>query len=113
MSVGFAVATVIAHHCGLDHAGAVIRRPIRQRREHAVAGVKAEGRHRRRGLAGRFCAAHVLGNGGANECAQLIVVHSLMSTVSMIPTTAASTGAPLRPSASPAARPSITTSTLS
>src|SRR5215210_2294671 len=35
------------------------------------------------------------------------------STRSMMPTIAASTGAPLRPSASPAARPSRTTSTFS
>src|SRR3990167_2607115 len=42
VSVRLAVATVIAHDGRLDDAGTVIRRAIRQRGEHAVAGVQAQ-----------------------------------------------------------------------
>ena len=44
---------------------------------------------------------------------ELLLGHSSTSTESTMPIMAASTGAPFRPSASPAARPSITTSTFS
>ena len=47
------------------------------------------------------------------DCAQLVVGHGITSTVSMIPTIAASTGAPFFWSTSPAARPSSTISTFS
>jgi hypothetical protein len=49
----------------------------------------------------------------AYQRSQFLVCHAVTSTLSMIPTIAASTGAAFLPSASPAARPSITTRTLS
>ncbi len=49
----------------------------------------------------------------AHQRPHFLICHSVTSTLSMIPMIAASTGAAFLPSASPAARPSITTSTLS
>ena len=49
----------------------------------------------------------------ARSCGHPLTRSGSTSTLSTIPITAASTGAALRPSASPAARPSITISTFS
>ena len=70
------------------------------------------GRRRRRPRLGRR-ALPVARDGVAYQRAQFLFGHSCTSTLSTMPMMAASTGAPLRPSASPAARPSSTISTRS
>jgi hypothetical protein len=114
MSVRLAVATVIAHDGGLDQA-----RPIAVaadgQHEHGVTRVLAreswdlDTAHVRRG----DILSRVSRNDIPDERAQLGLRHSCTSTWSTIPMIAASTGAPFRPRASPAARPSMTMSTRS
>src|SRR5688572_5170833 len=105
VAVRLAIAAVIAHHCGFDKAGS-IGVGARRHREHAVARMEVEERRSRpRGLGHR---SRMAGDCLTHEGSQLLFSHPTTSTVSMIPTTAASTGASFLPSASPAARPSIT-----
>src|SRR5690242_8883792 len=110
MPVSLAVAAVVAGNAGLDEA-----RPVRRRQ---VVGVVArmcgERDERRRVGCGRVRRARVDARDGLPyERAQSVFVHALTSTASTMPMIAASTAAALRPSASPAALPSMTTSTFS
>src|SRR4030095_13889688 len=120
MSHRLAVAAVIAHDRRLDDAGAFgvgagrdgereVRGVIRQVQQ--VRGVQWV---RKGGLVwGCDRGALHPGNRLTHHRAEFVVGHSWISMLSMMPTMAASTGAPLRPSASPAARPSSTISTFS
>src|SRR5215510_10195782 len=110
MSHRLTVAAVIAHHRRLDDAGAFgvgaggnLERKVRRVRK--VQPVRLV----------RGCDRAALDPGYrlTHHHAELVVGHSWISTLSMMPTIAASTGAALRPSASPAARPSSTISTFS
>ena len=122
VAVGLAVAAVIAHHRGLDDAGAVGVGAGRHG-EHPVAW---RGGERPPGPARERCARSrrldtVPGDRAHGRAAPVVKLlpsplracEAGTSTVSMMPTTAASTGASLRPSASPAARPSMTIRTFS
>src|SRR4051794_1881599 len=109
MTVRFAIAAVIAHHRRLDQTGAVGVHAVRQEQQ-PVAGMQPRRRLGTNGLTARDDAAR---DDLANDRPQLLFGHSCMSTASTMPITAASTGAPFRPSALPAARPSITTITRS
>ena len=73
----------------------------------------AMARRRRLGRSRAVRRRAVPGDRVTHERPQFLLGHSTASTWSTMPMIAASTGAPLRPSASPAARPSITTSTFS
>lgn len=111
MSPRLAVAAVIAHDCGLDQAATF------------DTGVRLEAKHQvtRMVPVRRFVSVRWLVCGGfvvtrdhrSNEAPQFLLVHGVTSTVSMIPTIAASTGASVRPRICPAARPSMTISTRS
>src|SRR5579872_73462 len=115
MAVRLAVPAVIAGDARLDEARAIRRR---QRVLVVAGGQMDQARRVRHGELGgpRLDAAdHV-----ADERAERLFVqrvrlgtHACTSTASTMPTIAASTAAPLRPSASPAALPSNTTSTFS
>src|ERR1041385_2799919 len=113
MAVRLTVPAMIAPDARLDEARSVRRR----QRVLVVARVRGEmdqvRRIRRRLLTGARLDPpdHV-----ADERAQGVFVHrahAWISTKSMMPTIAASTAAPLRRSASPAALPSNTTRTFS
>ena len=109
------IAAVIAHDGGLDDARAfdvgtgrgrrtsrgrcAVVRPARRARSGA-SGRAPRGRGRRAHSGDRAIASRT---SARSSCS---VIPST-STLSMMPMTAASTGAPLRPSASPAARPSM------
>src|SRR5687768_18378350 len=115
MSVGRAVAAVVAHDGRLDQAGAVAVGTNGQH-EHAMTRVLV--REPDRAGAGirsgsRSLPHRMSHNSVTDERAQFGLGHSLTSTRSTMPTIAASTGAPFRPSASPAARPSMTIRTFS
>ena len=116
VAVRLAVAAVVARHGGLDDA-----RPVR-------VGAGGNGKQRVAGVLtiDGECAAGAAAAGASprdrprgarsrHARARAAPVRSCRSTstLSTMPMIAASTGAPLRPSASPAARPSITTSTFS
>src|SRR5712691_10763892 len=124
MSHRLAVAAVIAHHGGFDDAGAFLV-GAGLHREYRVARVSV----RRVQPAFALCVSAVrrsFSGGGkdppyrggcphtadrlTHELPQFLLGHSCTSTLSMMPMTAASTGAAFRPRASPAARPSMTTS---
>ena len=95
-----------AHDRGLDEASTFALRVCRQR-EHDMAGVEMWSRgFRLDRLSSRDRALAC--NHASHEPAELLLVHATRSTVSMMPTTAASTGASVRPNTWPAARPSIT-----
>ena len=110
MAVGLTVAAVIAHHGRLDEAGS-IGVGARGQREHAVARVEVK--ERGGGWSGSRHLAAVSSDSVSYKIPQFLLRHGTRSTVSMMPITAASTGASLRPSASPAARPSMTIRTFS
>src|SRR5690349_21126038 len=101
MAVGFAVAAVITRDGRLDDARAVGVVAGRQH-EHRMAGVMLM---RNVGQPGGLLLPESASNNLSDERTQFRLVHSCTSTESMMPTIAASTGAPLRPRASPAARP--------
>jgi hypothetical protein len=110
VSPGLAVPAVVAHDRGLDQTMAFGPR-VRIEAEHQMARVVPVGTLRPGGLAHRVFS--VTGDDRPDEAAELLLVHDVTSTVSMMPTTAASTGASVRPRICPAARPSMTISTFS
>src|SRR2546423_13267610 len=109
MSHRLAVAAVIAHHGGFDDAGAFLVGAGLQR-EYRVARVPV--RRVQKAPPCRGGCPHTADR-LTHELPQFLLGHSCTSTLSMMPMTAASTGAAFRPRASPAARPSMTTSTFS
>src|SRR5262245_5837685 len=111
MAHRLAVAAVIAHDGGFDDAGTRFLCAGRHV-ECPVTWMPEEGRGFEGSQIRGLRTVHT-GNRLPDELPQFLFGHSCTSTASTIPTMAASTGAPLRPSASPAARPSMTTSTFS
>jgi hypothetical protein len=103
---------VVAADGRLDQAGTIAIAAARQWKE-CMARVVAEKRRNGRGVVSRALAADSAPHRFPNDLPQLVFPHDCTSTLSMIPTIAASTGAAFRPSVSPAARPSTTTSTFS
>src|ERR687897_3536179 len=122
MTVRLAEPAVIAAHSRLDDAHAVIDLATREDLEDDVAGVmaglKAGTTDDRRtvvvlGFSRALWPAQMPFYGFTNECTDVLFVHTGRSTVSTMPTIAASTGAAFLPIASLAARPSRTMSTFS
>src|SRR6185295_3768775 len=112
VSVRLAVAAVIARHAGLDDAGAVGGGQVVL----VVARVRRQADHveeLRRAAAGQIAARLHPRDRLAHQGAKCVLVHAPTSTTSTMPMIAASTAANFRPSACPAAFPSITTSTFS
>src|SRR5215471_769697 len=110
MSVRQAVPAVIALDAGLDHAAVVGGRQAVL----VVARMTGEVHERRRIGRTRLRGASVQARDRvADERAERVLVHAVISTASMMPMMAASTAAAFLPSASPAALPSITSSTFS
>lgn len=103
---------MIAADGRLDQAGTIAVAAARDWKER-VARVLAENGHNRRVVATRALPADSTSHRFPDDFPQLVFRHDCTSTLSMIPTIAASTGAAFRPSVSPAARPSTTTSTFS
>jgi hypothetical protein len=111
VSPGLAVPAVVAHDRRLDQTMAFGPR-VRIQAERQMARVVPVGSTLRLGRPARRVFS-VTGDDRPDEAAQLLLVHDVTSTVSMMPTTAASTGASVRPRICPAARPSMTISTFS
>src|SRR4029453_14656065 len=119
VAVGLAEPAVGTAHLGLDHARRIW---LGRGQEQETAGgwvclPGGGGRGAGQGFRAQGLGPEMRRDGVAHQQAQFVVVHHHTSSVfwssSTMPMIAASTGAPLRPSASPAALPSITNSTRS
>src|SRR4029078_3194493 len=101
---------MVARDARLDHAAIVGGREVVL----VIARMRGKVRQRRGiGRGGLRLASVQARERVADERAERLLVHAMPSTASMRPMIAASTAAAFFPSASPAALPSITTSTFS